>query len=246
MFTHKEIKRLDQVLELADDQDACLTLTELEGFLHALAITPEVIVPSEWVPFVFGGDMPSFNDFDEAKSAMDNLMQAYNTFNQKRHEGRLKFPYDLGALRPGQLDDVSQWAYGFLEGLQLRRQYWMKDEIPKSPTPEQEELLNSVAIVHCIAYPNEAPKIFEYDGENKENVNSNLLATLYALLPTAIETIQTHAATLDKQRGALNWEEQSPWRRAEKIGRHELCACGSGKRSKRCCARSGPVQRVLH
>ena len=36
-----------------------MELSELDGFLTAIAIGPELIMPSEWLPVVWGGEEPA-------------------------------------------------------------------------------------------------------------------------------------------------------------------------------------------
>jgi yecA family protein len=52
ILTKHQKELLIQLLELAENKEKALTLTELEGFLFGLAITPYVILPSEWMPMV--------------------------------------------------------------------------------------------------------------------------------------------------------------------------------------------------
>ena len=35
-------------------------LSDLDGFLTGIAIGPELILPSEWLPVIWGGDSPKF------------------------------------------------------------------------------------------------------------------------------------------------------------------------------------------
>ena len=37
-----------------------MLLSDLDGFLTGIAIGPEVVMPSEWLPQVWGGDEPVF------------------------------------------------------------------------------------------------------------------------------------------------------------------------------------------
>lgn len=50
MFTASELKGLTELLNRAPNQDKAITLDELHGFLFGLAIIPEMLVPSQWIP----------------------------------------------------------------------------------------------------------------------------------------------------------------------------------------------------
>ena len=49
---------------LSSDQSPpeSMMLSDLDGFLTAIAIGPELIMPSEWLPVIWGDDEPVFTD----------------------------------------------------------------------------------------------------------------------------------------------------------------------------------------
>jgi yecA family protein len=51
-----------------------LSLGEVRGFLFALNAAPELVKPSEWIPFIFSGEEPEFRDMEEAEEVMGALM----------------------------------------------------------------------------------------------------------------------------------------------------------------------------
>ena len=53
-------------------------LSELDGFLTGIAIGPELIRPSEWLPLIWGGAAPEFAGLDEANTILGSLMVRYN------------------------------------------------------------------------------------------------------------------------------------------------------------------------
>ena len=57
MFTAREKKDLKQLLASLANPEDFLSLEGLHGFLFGLAIIPEPIMPSEWLPCVFGEGM---------------------------------------------------------------------------------------------------------------------------------------------------------------------------------------------
>ena len=53
-------------------------LSALDGFLTGIAVGPELVLPSEWLPQIWGGDAPEFADEDEAKAILAIIMARYN------------------------------------------------------------------------------------------------------------------------------------------------------------------------
>ena len=37
-------------------------LSDLDGFLIGIAVRPELVMPSEWLPIIFGGEVSEFAD----------------------------------------------------------------------------------------------------------------------------------------------------------------------------------------
>ena len=50
-----DLEALDQFLTSDASPEDCMQLSDLDGFLTGIAIGPELVVPSEWLPLVWGG-----------------------------------------------------------------------------------------------------------------------------------------------------------------------------------------------
>jgi len=59
LFSSQEKKDLAELLSKTFNPDEAFNLEELHGFLFGLAITPDLIKPSEWLPVVFGEELLS-------------------------------------------------------------------------------------------------------------------------------------------------------------------------------------------
>ncbi len=62
--TDKELERLDDLLRGLPAEEV-MTLEELDGYVAALIVCPEIIPPSEWLPGIWGSE-GVFADADEA------------------------------------------------------------------------------------------------------------------------------------------------------------------------------------
>lgn len=240
-FTSFERKNLLKLLSRAVDPDGVFNLEEIHGFLFGLAITPELIKPSEWLPMVFGEEMMEFKSDKEATELMGHLFKVYNRLTSESHEKKLSFPFDIGDIKKGDLIKISDWAYGLFQSMTLRPEIWSMHDEAKGDTnltEDERELVSACGIIIAVAEPDYIPEVFEkesFDPETNEK-NLNLQATLFALLPSAVATLQAHAEALNEQQQVLMKSNiHRLLQNKPKIGRNDPCPCGTGRKYKKCC-----------
>jgi uncharacterized protein len=103
--------------------DDCMGLSDLDGFLTGIVVGPESILPSEWLPIIWGGDEPDFADISEAQTILNTIMARYNEIIANLDAGPDAFdPVFLEGLK-GQII-VTDWAAGFLDAVRLRATAW--------------------------------------------------------------------------------------------------------------------------
>src|ERR1019366_4363747 len=119
-----DIEALDGFLMSDQAPDDCMMLSDLDGFLTGLAIGPELVPPSEWLPFVWGGgEEPVFDDTAQAQSVLGAIMRRYNEI--------------LGQIADGFIEPIfmetsageviaADWAEGFMQAVSLRAEAWDK------------------------------------------------------------------------------------------------------------------------
>jgi uncharacterized protein len=98
-----------------------MMLSDLDGFLTGIAVGPELVLPSEWLPLVFGGDAPEFADEAEAKAILGAIMGRYNEILRQVADDDLQPVF--WADRNGTLI-AADWAEGFLQAIMLRADAW--------------------------------------------------------------------------------------------------------------------------
>jgi len=79
-FLSEGLDRLGAFLESCKGGGA-MNLEELDGFFAALIAAPEVVMPSEYYPEVFGGEMADaceFGSLDEANEILGLMMRHWN------------------------------------------------------------------------------------------------------------------------------------------------------------------------
>ena len=118
-----DLDPLDAFLNSDRAPDTSMGLSDLDGFLTAIAVGPERLKPSDWLPVVWGDGEPEFETPEEA-SAILAIMIA-------RHDEILnQLDTDPDSFEPifwaGEEDEViiTDWAAGFLEAFKLRPEAW--------------------------------------------------------------------------------------------------------------------------
>ena len=75
--TDDELGQLDDLLSGIPVERNGMTLGELDGYVAALIVCPEMIPPSEWMSVVWGGER-AFVDIEEAEEIIGAVMGHYN------------------------------------------------------------------------------------------------------------------------------------------------------------------------
>lgn len=119
----KERGRLDGFLLKYGNDEAILTLSELDGFLVALASSPVRLTPNEWLPEVTGGREPRFKKPAEAEAFSALLMRYMNNvagaLNEACDDFEPLFVEDESEPEPQVV--VDEWCFGYLRGVQVAR-----------------------------------------------------------------------------------------------------------------------------
>ena len=73
-----DLDLLDAYLLSDQSPPESMLLSDLDGFLTGIAIGPAVVMPSEWLPHVWGGEEPVFDDHLQASAILGTIMGRYN------------------------------------------------------------------------------------------------------------------------------------------------------------------------
>ena len=73
-----DLEALDRFLMSDASPEDCMQLSDLDGFLTGIAIGPEPVPPSEWLPVVWGGEEPVFDDAEQARTVIGLIMTRYS------------------------------------------------------------------------------------------------------------------------------------------------------------------------
>lgn len=223
-LTDKELDELDQFLLYMDAEES-MTMDMLDGFLHALAIGPETMMPSQWLPKVWGqedGDMmPPADDMEQGNRLLGWVMRHFNSII-------IGFEESPPVLAPlwstvqydamGEFEDAEMWAYGFSEGVKLSQAAWQA----LFNHPDGQLWYRPIGLL--------GKDDFSPDQDDLTRTPEQRQA-----LAEAIEDslVQIHAFWLPLRQAVA--EREQAQRISTKVGRNEPCPCSSGKKFKKCC-----------
>ena len=74
-----DLNALDGYLMSDHAPDDSMGLSDLDGFLTGIVVGPELILPSEWLPIVWGGKEPEFETDAEMRIVLGTIMGRYRT-----------------------------------------------------------------------------------------------------------------------------------------------------------------------
>ncbi|MBM3114375.1 YecA family protein [Jeongeupia naejangsanensis] len=225
-LSEDELDRLDAFLMSPRTPAETMDLEMLDGFLVALAIGPDEVPEEEWLPQVFDGTPPEFDDAVEAEETFSlirrHAIAIKAAFAPKRRENigeePLYFPLvlsDEGADEKWQDSLGAYWASGFRLGLLAREEVWQK------ALDEDEQLFDSVASVLALEDGHE-------DGDEATPLTIKQREERISELPWIVEDVMFY--WLEQKYGQVERVE----REEPKVGRNDPCPCGSGKKFKKC------------
>jgi len=118
-----DLDALDDYLMSDHAPDDCMGLSDLDGFLTGIVVSPELILPSEWLPVIWGGQEPEFRTEAEMRTVLGTIMGRYDEIVAFLADD----PDDLDPIfweGPEGKVIASDWAGGFLDAVALRPQAW--------------------------------------------------------------------------------------------------------------------------
>jgi uncharacterized protein len=195
-----------------------MQLSDLDGFLTGIAIGPELIVPSEWLSAVWGGDEPAFESIEQAQTVIGTIMGRYNEILRALSTDPETYAPLFWEGPDGEVI-AADWAEGFVDAVRLRPEAWR-------PLLEDREALVMLMPILALCGDAEGGSPLELDPEE----DADLLAQAPELIPACVAGID---GFWKERRGR---PKAGPGRaKSAKVGRNDPCPCGSGRKHKRCC-----------
>lgn len=226
-LTEAEFDRLATFLEGIGE--GAMNIEELDGFFAALICCPDLVMPSEYLPHVWGEDF-SFPDLAEAQEMMGLVMKHWNHIADELGQSLERDDVYLPVLLQDHEEFAlgNDWAKGFMRGMDLRPESWRE-------LLEDEKRGGSLVPIMMLAHENDPDPSMRPRAIPRER-REEIIATMIAGLTQVYRYFAPHRRALAA--GARR-QSSSTFRRQEpKIGRNDPCPCRSGKKYKNCCGGS--------
>jgi uncharacterized protein len=215
-LTTDEQNWLEGFLSCPQAPNGTMSLEMLDGFLTALVISPELVMPSEYLPWVWGEDDegPDWDSQEQAEYVIGLLAKHWNAIAERRLKSAKHRPIidTFGVAMPG-----DEWAEGFLRGIDMRAEAW---------EPLFDDRQADYTVLSILALCDGSPE--------EEQITEEMRGAILTQLPM---TLQMIAAYWSGQAPPLPRSEPI---RSAKVGRNAPCPCGSGKKYKKCCGSETP------
>lgn len=222
-----DLEALDDFLMSDRAPPESMMLSDLDGFLTGIAVGPELILPSEWLPLIWGGEAPEFADEAEAKAILGAIMGRYNEILRRIEDDALDPVFWTD--RDGTLI-AADWAEGFLQAIMLRVDAWKR--LFKSRRESQ--LLFPIL---ALCGDEHGDSLLGLDADDEDAV----MEEAADFIANSVLAIAAYWRTKGPRQVSMPFTAGPPFEpqcASTKVGRNDPCPCGSGKKFKKCCGKA--------
>jgi len=222
-LTTREYEELEDFLLHESELKQPMNLDALDGFMTALIIGPDTIMPAEWLQHVWGSsgssDTPRFQSGEQAERIMGLIMRMMNALVYQLEEHTADY-VPLPDLTTFENDDTMRyaarmWCRGFIEGMNMRLPSWQ-------PLLKNEKGASTILAISIVAGLLRDKLTLDEEKEYEH----------WKLIPDAV--LEVREFWLPRRQEAIEGLKQA---KAEVPGRNDLCPCGSGLKYKKCCGK---------
>ena len=228
--TDADLDRLQDLLNAIPVERDGMTIAELDGYVAALIVCPDMILPSEWLLGVWGGEH-EFADVAEAEATIAAVMGHYNRIARELAEHPEDYAPVFEIDSNGGETLWEPWIDGFEQAMRLRPDAW--EEIALSDDEEASASISMIVALNDFYYGR---------SELTEEAEDEFDRMAPGLIPEFVRNL--NAWTKSRHTGIrgssdvppdVRFGQEEPTSFGRKVGRNEPCPCGSGRKYKRCC-----------
>lgn len=222
---------------------------QASGFLLAVFSAPEHIMPSAWLPAVFGQDeLPEFASIQDTQEITSALTALWNHWAETVGN-------DFGLPPECVLDEhgkpslpLQAFSQGYLHGATWVHELW-DDVFASLNFPGDGEDLEDddimldfpvmfgLTLENCLRFSNasgELPKDSLSIAEDFMDEGGNI-DIAFDIFPFILEKVAIFGREMGYEAPTANFSPAAPLVNTPKVGRNDPCPCGSGKKYKKCC-----------
>lgn len=197
-----------------------MLLTELDGFLTGVLICPDDIMSAEWLRHIWGaddGDVPPFDDPADVQWFADAVLARYNEISRDLGRGKPQPIFDIDERNGDVLWEM--WIDGFAQAMEMRPDTWAM--LAAGETADAAQAISRLTSLIAVA-------------RDESDLDSMQINAMQDQAPAVIveDILRLHTAV---RRDGTGSDAPQASGRAAKLGRNDPCACGSGRKFKRCC-----------
>ena len=234
-FDSDQADLLRAFLDAPQRSPGSMSYGEAAGFLFVVTSAPELIQPSEWLPFIIDPDNAEKASIEKMQAIVGGLMALYNELNQQVQDVAAKLPPGLQFMDDPMANlepdaTISQWSRGFRTGYLWLEEMW-SDYRPKEL---EEEFGYQLAVLSFFGSEQVANAIFD-EVKNEDLTLEDMAANMQRIFPDAMHGVVLLGNSLQQVILKRGQATRQPAVRSEKVGRNDPCSCGSGKKFKKCC-----------
>lgn len=224
-LSNTELDELNDFLISDETLEGCMDISTLDGFLTALIIGPDTIVPSRWLPVLWGeteNDEMVWESMDKMEPITSLILRHYNSIA----EGFQVDPPDFNPIIyiSGEEEEVAiidEWCHGFMQAVGLSFDSWK----PIIDSDEHRRLITPILLHGTAEGWEELAEDPQFSAFSHEE--------WVAMLPAAVREIHQFWIPYRRAEAQIAKKTSIP-----KTGRNDPCPCGSGKKYKKCCGAS--------
>ena len=199
-----------------ETDEGILGVSELDGFLTAVASSPNLIPPSVWIESIWG-------DYDQIWDSPEDFKIVFDTLTRLSHEiicRIMEYPEDYEPLfLENRVENkiyliADDWCEGYMRGVNLWEQGWQSSN---------KRLSKLIGVISAFT---------EAGDWSAHELEETALVEAQNSIKGCVLGI--HKVFLLHRKMQLD-AEILPTITAQKIGRNKPCHCGSGKKFKKCC-----------
>lgn len=219
----EDLDQLDALLQALPVENMPMTVSELDGYIVGVLACPEMIPPSAWLPLVWGDTgSAEFPDEKAAEETVNAVMTHYNSAVASLAGSLWVEP--IYEIDPNS-DEImwEPWVDGFTCAMRLRPDAW-------SQLFDQVDEETQTAMIFLMVLQD----IYTGQSNLTDKEIDKIDVEAPDLIPNCVATILQQSRPELSHRNAT-MGSGAPFKAGSRPGRNDPCACGSGRKYKKCC-----------